>query len=217
MPASGSPSSARQAPFAGTRAPAAAGRVVSLSAARAGSGDRPWWVPVVHALALLPAVAAVASIMAARTLLRSLRSTKAGLAPKDGLIPSPFKFGDMPTKPKSASSSSSSSLLLGGLGAFLGYRAGRSASVADCSQIRLRTPTRQLECRYLAAPGSMPAAVGDELNLWGTLGRDGVLRAYRLENLSTGASHRVALVRPAVAAAAAASVVLLILILAAIV
>lgn len=215
MPASSTPSSARQAPFAGSREPITAGRVLAVSAVKVAGGDRPWWVPFVHALALVPIAIAVVSVMVVRAFLRASSSASAGFSAKDGLIPSPLRLGSMlaPSKPDS----SSPSLLLEGASVLLEYRAGRTARRADCAKIRLSTPKGKLECRYLAELGSVPVEVGDELQLWGTLGRDGVLRARRLENLSTGASHSVTLVPPVIAFAAAASMLFCLLILASVV
>ncbi len=147
---------------------------------------------------------ALAVILAVRAFTKSLGRTK------DSLIRSSFKFGGLPSKPRW---SPSPALTFGGLGALLGYRAGRASARAEYSQIRLTAPSSEIVCRYLAPPASIPVAQGDELKLWGTLGRDGVVRAYRLKNLSNGASHKVTLIRPWVVAAAAISALFCLIIL----
>jgi hypothetical protein len=139
---------------------------------------------------MLSALTALTLILALRAFAKSLGRAK------DGLVPSPLKLFGRPSKSRW---SVSLTLSFEGLGALLGYRAGRY------SQIRLTAPSSEMVCRYLAPPASIPVAKGDDLRLWGKLGRDGVVRAYRLENLSNGASHNVTLIRPWVLAAAAIS------------
>jgi hypothetical protein len=183
-------------------APVAAGRVVSLGATPPASGDRPWWVAVIHALAMLSAVTTLTFILALRTFAKNLGRAK------ESLVPSPLKLFVRPSAPRW---NVSVTLSFEGLAALLGYRAGRY------SQIRLRAPSSEMVCRYLAPPASIPVATGDDLRLWGKLGRDGVVRAYRLENLSNGASHNVTLIRSWVVAAAAISALFCLIVLAAVV
>ena len=157
-----------------------------------------------HVLAVLPGLMAIAVLIAVRTFAKSLRRSK------DSLIRSPFKLPETRSKPHW---SPSPALTFGGLGALLGYRAGRASAQTEYSQLRLKSPGSEIVCRYLAAPASIPVAQGDELKLWGSLGRDGVLRAYRLENVSNGAMHKVTLIRPWVVAAAVISALLCLIIL----
>ncbi|HEY2768903.1 MAG TPA: hypothetical protein VGI76_11650 [Solirubrobacteraceae bacterium] len=151
---------------------------------------------------MLSALTALAFIMALRAFAKSLGRAK------DGLVPSPLKLFGQPSKPQMNVSVTFS---FEGLAALLGYRAGRY------SQIRLTAPSSEMVCRYLASPASIPVATGDDLRLWGKLGRDGVVRAYRLENVSNGASHEVTLVRPWVLAAAVASALFCLMVLATVV
>jgi hypothetical protein len=195
-----------QTPFARTGGPAATGRVLALSATKRARGDRPWWVGVVHVLAVVPVLFIVAVAGATQAALRSMGKAK------EGLIRSPLKLSTWVATPQP--SSSSSELLTDGLKALLEYWSrGASANVVY-SQIRLQSPTRQIACRYLAAPDGLPVVVGDELSLWGTFGRDGVLRAHRLENASAGSTHKVTLVHPLVGAGAAVSALLCLMVLA---
>jgi hypothetical protein len=177
---------------------------MSLNPTAPARGDRPWWVAAVHVLALLPALMALAAIIAVRTFAKTLRRRR------DSLIRSPFKLPQLASSPHR---SPFQALTYGGLGALLGYRAGRASTQAAYSQLRLRSGVSEIECRYLAAPASIPVAQGDQLKLWGSLGRDGVLRGYRLENISNGTTHKVTLVRPWAAGAAVLSALLCLIIL----
>ena len=145
-------------------------------------------------LAFIPVLVIVAVIVATHAAVRSFARAK------DGFIRSPFRLDSWVSPPQP--SSPTSTLLKSALEALLSYRAWQSSSQVAYSQIRIQDATRQVACRYLAAPDSISVVLGDELNLWGTFGSDGVLRANRLENVSTGSSHKVALVHPLVATGA---------------
>lgn len=160
-----------RSPFTQPRSAAAIGRVISLNTTAPAGGDRPWWVSVVHVLAVLPGLMAMAVIVAVRMFANSLRRSKRSVSR------SPFKLPDLTPKPHW---SPSPALTFGGLGTLLGYRMGRASAKTEYSQLRLRSPGSEVECRYLAASASIPVAQGDELRLWGSQGRDGVLRGYRL-------------------------------------
>lgn len=180
------------------------GRVILLRTTPPAHGDTPWWVTVVGLLATLPGLLVGAAIVVVRSVAHHARRGEGGSI---GLT---FKF---PGLTANTNLSASPALAYGGSGALLGYRAVRGADT-EYSQLRLRSPGGEaVECRYLAAPASIPVAVGDELKLWGSLGRDHVLRGYRLENLSNGAMHKVTLVRPWATAFVAAFVLLCLLII----
>jgi hypothetical protein len=151
---------------------------------------------------MLSALIALTWILVLRAIVKSLGRAK------DGLVPSPLKLFGRSSEPRW---SVSMTLSFEGLAALLGYRAGRY------SQIRLKAPSSETMCRYLAPPASIPVAQGDDLMLWGKLGSDGVARAYRLENLSNGASHTVILVRPWVLAAAGISALFCLIVLASVI
>jgi hypothetical protein len=170
--------------------PTATGRVLALSATKPASGDRPRWVPAVYVLAFIPVLVIVAVIVAVHVAMRSFGRTK------DSFIRSPFRLDTWISPPQS--SSSTSTLLKSAFEALLSYRQWQSSSPVTYSQIRIQGPTSQVACRYLAAPDSISVVLGDELKLWGKFGSDNVLRATRLENASTGSSHKVALVPPLV-------------------
>ena len=71
--------------------------------------------------------------------------------------------------------------------------------------IRLRVESREVICRYLEAPNILPVRRGDELAFWGAYKPDGMVRGYKLENRSNGATHEADLVRGWVYLAALAS------------
>ncbi len=156
-------------------------------------------------LAVVPVLIALAVVFATQAAMRSMGRAK------EGLIPSPLKLGTWVPTPQPKSQLSE--LLMDVLKTLLDIRI-RRASDVTYSQIRLQGATRQIACRYLAAPDSLPVVVGDELSLWGDVGRDGVLRARRLENVSAGSSHEVKLVHPLVGGAAATAVVFCLMVLA---
>jgi hypothetical protein len=132
----------------------------------------------------------VAVIVAAHAVMRSFTGAKGGF------VRSPFRLDTWISPPQP--SSSSSALLKSAFDALLSYRQWQASAPVTCSELRLQEPTRQVACRYLAAPDGISVVLGDELKLWGRFGSDGVLRANRLENASTGSSHSVALVPPLV-------------------
>jgi hypothetical protein len=192
-------------PVSRSGGPAATGRVLALSPTKRAAGDRPWWVGVVYVLALVPVLVAAAVVFTTQAVMRSMGRGR------DGLIRSPFKLGTWVSTPEPKSQLSE--LLMDVLKTVLDIRI-RRASDVTYSQIRLQGATRQIACRYLAAPESLPVVVGDELSLWGDFGRDGVLRSHRLENVSAGSSHEVKLVPPLVGVAAAGAVVFCLMVLA---
>src|SRR5450759_2715757 len=152
------PAAGPRTPFAQPRPPVATGRVISLNTTAPARGDRPWWVSLVYVLALLPALMAVAVVIAIRAFAKTLRSSTGSVSR------SPFKLPALAPKPHW---SPSPALTFGAVGALLGYRAGRASASTECSQMRVRSTGGETECRYLAAPASIPVAQGDELNLWG--------------------------------------------------
>jgi len=156
-------------------------------------------------LALVPVLIALAVVFATQAAIRSMGRAK------EGLISSPLKLGIWVPTPQPRSQLSE--LLMDVLKTLLDIRIRRASNVTY-SQIRLQGATRQIACRYLAAPNALPVVVGDELNLWGDVGRDGVVRARRLENVSAGSSHEVKLVPPLVGAAATTAVVFCLMVLA---
>jgi hypothetical protein len=164
--------------------------VLALSATKPASGDRPRWVAAVYVLAFIPVLLIVAVIVAVHAAMRGFTR------PKDGFIRSPFRLGTWISPPQS--SSSTSALLKSAFDTLLSYRQWQASAPVTCSELRLQGSTRQVACRYLAAPDGISVVLGDELKLWGRFGSDGVLRANRLENVSTGSSHSVALVPPLV-------------------
>jgi hypothetical protein len=185
-----SASTAPRTPSATPAGPTASGRVLALSATKPASGDRPRWVAGVYVLAFIPVLVIVAVIVAVHAAMQSLGRAK------DGFIRSPFRLSTWISTPQP--SSSTSALLKSAFDALLSYRQWQSSSTVTYSEIRLRESTSQRACRYLASPDGISVVLGDELKLWGTVGSDGVLRANRLENVSTGSSHSVALVPPLV-------------------
>lgn len=191
-------------PFARSGSPTATGCVLALSATKRAAGDRPWWVGVVYVLAVVPVLIAVAVVFATQAAMRSMGRAK------EGLIRSPFKLSTWVSTPQPKSQLSE--LLTDVLKTLLDIRLRRSSDVTY-SQIRLQGATRQIACRYLAAPDSLPVVVGDELSLWGVVGRDGVLRAHRLENVSADSSHKVTLVHPLVGVGAGVTAVFCLMVL----
>jgi hypothetical protein len=183
-------------------APAVSGRVVSIAPTQASRDDRPWWVPVVQTLAILPGLVALAVIMTLRAIARRIRGTQTGL------LKSALHFGGSPSK-----ASWHPALAAGGLGAILGYRMGRAGARTEYSLIRLTTSGPDVVCRYLDQPSALPISLGDEIALWGTLRSDGSIRSYRLQNRSTGASHKAVLIKPWVIAAACMSILLCLVLL----
>lgn len=159
-----------------------------------------------YVLAFIPVLLIVAVIVAAHAAVRSFTR------PKSGFIRSPFRLDTWISPPQS--SSSTSTLLKSAFDALLSYRQWQSSAPVTCSELRLQEPTRQVACRYLAAPDGISVVLGDELKLWGRFGSDGVLRANRLENSSTGSTHEVALVHPLVAVGAAIAALICLSILA---
>jgi len=87
---------------------------VSIAPTQASRDDRPWWVPVVQTLAILPGLVALAVIM-------TLRAIAEDRGTQTGLLKSALHFGGSPSK-----ASWHPALAAGGLGAILGISHGAS-------------------------------------------------------------------------------------------
>ncbi len=197
------PTPVRQ-PATAQSGPTVAGRVVSIRPTPVLKDDRPWWLPVVYALAMLPGLAALAVIQTRRSLTRRTRHGNGGI------LPSLIGAGGFSPRRNWTPSPSQAA---GGVGVLLGYRFGRAGNRVDCSLIRLSSPGGEVVCRCLVEPAVLPVAQGDDLSVWGVPRPDGILRATRIENQTNGTTYKVTLVNPFVAASAVASLLLCLLVL----
>jgi hypothetical protein len=196
----GQPTSTSPQIYAWTAAPTVAGTVVSISVTSPIRGDRPWWVPLVECLAVMPGLAALMVLILLRAVSRSVRRARGGI------LGSIAQLSSLPGPHLSPSPE----LVIGVIEAVFKNRA---AMRPEYSMIRLRVSSGEVACRYLAAPNILPVRRGDSLALWGSSKPDGIVRGYKLENRSNGTRHKATMVRGWVYLAAFVSAFLCLMVL----
>jgi hypothetical protein len=104
-------------------------------------------------------------------------------------------------------------LLSGLVGGLVGWRLRGGRRERFHTLVRVQTAGAIRQCRVPSDPGIVGVSVGDTVSLWGREHSDGALRVVRIENQTTGVTHRPALVSPWVAPLAVLAVVLILLII----